>query len=583
MNPPLTFLWTLLGVGFAVVLIVIAAVVCWFSWQRSGFTRSAGALELLRFVLVVLVAFTLNQPEWLEEYLPKEEPTLVVLWDDTGSMATRDVIDERHPSDAPQTREQWVKPLIAEGAWKPVVEKINVVFEPFSSATDRGADGTNLNASLAAALGKHENLRGVVVMSDGDWNLGQPPVNAATQLRMKGIPVFAIGVGSQTRLPDVAIASLDAPTFGVVRKPMRIPFVIRNWLPRDYEVTATLTSSDGKEITRQLRIPAMSVIDDAVTWQPDAIGDFTLTLNVPAHDSELLKDNNQRSVPVSIRQEALKVLLVESFPRWEYRYLRNALERDPGVEVSCLLFHPGMSKVGGGRGYLSEFPATLDQLSQYDVVFIGDVGVGDGQLTMQQCRSIKGLVQSQASGLIFMPGFRGNHFSLLSSELADLYPVLMDEAQLRGWGSRLPAQFELTESGRRSLLTKLAENETASADVWEALPGFQWYAPVLRAKAGSEVLAVHKTESNGVGRVPLLVTKTYGTGKVLFMGTDAAWRWREGSRRQIPLSLLGAGCTLDGLPTQHGRRQNNANVLFAGSSSKWWNRRAERKRHERWR
>ena len=24
------------------------------------------------------------------------------------------------------------------------------------------------------------------------------------------------------------------------------------------------------------------------------------------------------------------------------------------------------------------------------------------------------------------------------------------------------------------------------------------------------------------------VTKTYGTGKVLFMGTDSAWRWREG-------------------------------------------------------
>ena len=31
-----------------------------------------------------------------------------------------------------------------------------------------------------------------------------------------------------------------------------------------------------------------------------------------------------------------------------------------------------------------------------------------------------------------------------------------------------------------------------------------------------------------IGRVPLIVTKTYGTGKVLFMGTDSAWKWREG-------------------------------------------------------
>ena len=36
------------------------------------------------------------------------------------------------------------------------------------------------------------------------------------------------------------------------------------------------------------------------------------------------------------------MLVVESYPRWEYRYLRNALSRDPGVELSCLLFHPGL-------------------------------------------------------------------------------------------------------------------------------------------------------------------------------------------------------------------------------------------------
>jgi hypothetical protein len=55
------------------------------------------------------------------------------------------------------------------------------------------------------------------------------------------------------------------------------------------------------------------------------------------------------------------------------------------------------------------------------------------------------------------------------------------------------------------------------------LPGFQWRSPAVRHKAGSEVLAVHEQS-----RAPLLVTKTYGTGKILFMGTDGAWRWREG-------------------------------------------------------
>ena len=90
---------------------------------------------------------------------------------------------------------------------------------------------------------------------------------------------------------------------------------------------------------------------------------------------------------------------------------------------------------------------------------------GDGQLTAEQCRLIKGLVQNQASGLILMPGMRGRHLSLAATELEELYPVVLDQAQLRGWGSRIPAQFELTETGRRSLLTKLEDGEDANARV----------------------------------------------------------------------------------------------------------------------
>ena len=223
------------------------------------------------------------------------------------------------------------------------------------------------------------------------------------------------------------------------------------------------------------------------------------------------------------------MLVVESYPRWEYRYLRNALSRDPGVELSCLLFHPGLSKVGGGnKDYIKQFPAGLDELSKFDVVFLGDVGVDDGQLTAEQCRLLKGLVEHQASGLVFMPGWQGREFSLLDTELGDLCPVVLDPAQPGGWGSRIANHFELTEIGRRSLLTKLADTQDDNVEVWEGLPGFQWYAPVLRAKAGSDVLCVHKDASNEFGRLPLLVTRTFGAGKVLFMGTDGAWRWRKG-------------------------------------------------------
>jgi hypothetical protein len=290
-----------------------------------------------------------------------------------------------------------------------------------------------------------------------------------------------------------------------------------------------MRTSDGEEVTKELRILPMGRTSDWVMWKPKSTGDFTVSLEIPKHAEETLTDNNKLSAPISIREEKLRVLLVESYPRWEYRYLRNALSRDPGIDLACLLFHPGLTKVGGGnKDYIKQFPTGLDELSKFDVVFLGDVGLDDGQLTNEQCRLIKGLVEHQASGLVFMPGVQGRQFSLLDTELGDLCPVVLDDTQPGGWGSRTPSHFELTELGRRSLLTKLADTQDDNMEVWEGLPGFQWHAPVRRAKSGSEVLCVHKDSVNEYGRVPLLATKTYGAGKVLFMGTDGAWRWRKG-------------------------------------------------------
>jgi hypothetical protein len=523
----LAFLGTPWSIAIAVVAVLATAGLSFVSWRRSGFRRSMGLLELLRLVLVGMAGLLLNQPEWIEEFRPEEKPAVAVLWDASTSMVTRDVMPAGTPGTQPVSRREAIAPLQDPAPWSKLCERMNVIIQPFSEP--RPGHGTDLNEPLARAQEKIQNLRGIVLASDGDWNEGPPPVQAAARLRMRGVPVFAVPAGSRTRLPDVELLSLDLPTFGVARKAVRIPFSIDSSLPRDYLTTVVLRASDGDEVSREVRVGAMSRTSDYLVWKPRATGDFTLTLTVPKHGDESLTDNNKLTAPISIREEKLRVLVVESYPRWEYRYLRNALSRDPGVELSCLLFHPGLSKVGGGnKDYIKQFPSGLDELSKFDVVFLGDVGLEDGQLTTEQCRLLKGLVEHQASGLVFMPGWQGREFSLLDTELGDLCPVVLDTAQPSGWGSRVANHFELTELGRRSLLTKLADTEDDNAEVWEGLPGFQWYAPVLRAKAGSDVLCVHKDASNEYGRMPLLVTRTFGAGKVLFMGTDGAWRWRKG-------------------------------------------------------
>ena len=527
----ISFLPTPFSVMLGLVLIAVTSVLCWLAWRRSGYRRTSGLLELLRLVLVGLVVTTLCQPEWLATRPARQRPTLAVLWDRSNSMKTQDVIDREGSSAEPRSRAETIAPLLSEAVWKPAENEqdseLKVVFESFSSRSDPAEEATDLNHGLSQVLENHTNLRGVVLLSDGDWNTGSSPVQAATRFRMQGIPVFPVAVGSKVPLPDLELASMSAPTFGVARKALRLAFVLRSALGQDRDVRVSLHVNDEPTLSKVVRVPAMGQAQQDMVWTPASTGDYTLTLRVPRDAQELIAANNEISTPISVRKEQLKVLVIESYPRWEYRYLRNALERDPGVEVTCLLFHPELPQVGGGRTYIDRFPSA-SELSRFDVVFLGDVGLGPKQLSLDHVQALRHLVSAQAAGLVFLPGRYGWQDTLHASALADLYPVVMNRTRDTGIGSNAPGHFTLTQAGRSSLLTRLADTDQDNADIWRTLPGFHWYAGVERARAGSEVLAVHDEEATASGRIPLIVTKTYGTGKVLFMGTDSAWRWREG-------------------------------------------------------
>ena len=537
----LTFTTTPVSIVLTVVVLIVTAMLGYHAWRRSCDARSQGMLELLRWLIVAFVALLLNQPEWIEEYRPETKPAITVLWDNSQSMKTIDVLSDASTQPLAISRAEAISPLARPSTWRSLEDRFNVIIQPiepgFDGGENRGLDangnpggGTDLGTPLLETVSRVNQLRGVVLVSDGDWNQGPPPVEAASRLRMSQVPIFTVAAGSPSKLPDLELTSINLPTFGAAGKPIRVPVTIDSSLPREFMTTITLEDSSGQTVTKDVRIAPMGRTFESINWKPEKVGDYTLTISVPEHPDETIADNNARSAPISIRREQLKVLIVESYPRWEYRYLRDAgLSRDPGVEVSCLLFHPGLHKPGGGsRDYIQGFPEAIEDLAQFDVVFLGDVGLDDDQLTLEQCELIKGLVERQASGLVFIPGWQGRQMSLSGTPLAELCPVVMDEQQPRGWGSRVASRFELTQRGRSSLLTRLADSETKNVQVWEDLPGFQWYAAVIRAKAGSDVLAVHEDTSNQYGRLPLLVTRTFGAGKVLFMGTDGAVRWRKG-------------------------------------------------------
>lgn len=524
---PLTLALGLLALAAIVLLSIL-------SWKRSPHPRRTAMLEALRVVSTLLVVLLLWKPEWLTITHPVSKPRIAILWDDSKSMTTFDATLPPSLSDKAVivSRADWVKKALSSDLWKPLEANgaNEILSQPFSTAPAEdpsGTAGTDMTSPLEQLLEQEDNLRAIVMLGDGDFNLGQPPVSAAQRMKLRGIPLFTIPVGSAVRLPDLDLLNVTAPTYGIVGENVQIPFTIRSSLDREVRTVVRIRDENGRERTKDITLAPGVETFDSILWKLEKEGSATLELSIPVADGERVDSNNGRKFNISGRPEKIRVLVVETNPRWEYRYLRNALSRDPGVELSCLLFSPQLG-LGEGHDYISEFPSKLEDLAKYDVIVLGDVGAMPGQLTKEQCELIRGLVENQASGVVFLPGPQGNQFSLLDTALSDLMPVVLDDTQKTGLSDAIPSPLNLTSEGRGSLLTMLGDTEEENPLIWRRLPGFYWHAPVIKAKGGTEVLAVHGNRRGKFGPIPLLVTKAAGSGKVLFMGIDSAWRWRKG-------------------------------------------------------
>lgn len=522
----------------SIIVVPVAIALSLWNWKAHGCKKFHGLLEIFRVILVILVLLIFWQPEWVEESTNQREPVVAVISDYSASMETRDAVLPYQENLATRAK---VRDIISDtNKWAGLGEKVKVVYSKFGEAESGEPSRSDLYNPIKSAIESNPGIKGVFVISDGDWNTGPPPSQLASMLRLANVPVFSFPLGTEERLPDIRITEVAIPSYGVTGKSLRIPVSLRSSLAQTFPASVKVRFSNGDSLEKAVAIPAKNKAEVVFEWKPKEPGDYSIEVEVNSHPNEAILENNKFNNQFQVQDESIQVLVVDSVPRWEYRYLRNALSRDPGIELSCLLYHPGLAKRGGGdENYIKSFPDSLNELSKYDVIILGDVGVIADQLTEEDCRQIKGVVENQAAGLILIPGFDGNELSLIDTDLEPLIPIQFDLNQPRGWGSRDPEHFTLSAEGRKSLLTRLGDTEEDNLAIWEDLPGFNWYAPILRAKVGSQVLATHQSVSNENGLIPLLVTKTQGQGKILFMGTDSAWKWREGVEDQFHYRFWG--------------------------------------------
>jgi hypothetical protein len=223
--------------------------------------------------------------------------------------------------------------------------------------------------------------------------------------------------------------------------------------------------------------------------------------------------NNSADFSVAVNQDPIKVLLVDSTPRWESRYLSAMFERDRRINFTRR-YH---SVIIDDRN-LRLLPLNQAEWDAYDMVVLGDL---DGnELPQQQQVWLANFVARRGGFLVVVAGPRGMPKAFSLGTLANLLPV---RVSLQSNPNAEPVGAVLTPEGEGNPVMQVLNDPGYSQKMWPLLPPLQWVADYVVAKPSASVLLV----SQNPAKTPLVAIQRYGGGRVFWMGTEESWRWRD--------------------------------------------------------
>jgi len=365
--------------------------------------------------------------------------------------------------------------------------------------------------------------RAVVLISDGAWNTGRDPSEVARMLGRMSIPVFVVGIGDPNPPRDAAVVALRAPKSALLGDEVLLSAEVAASGMGAARLTVQLL--EGSQVVDEKSVvasPSGQPVRVNFSFVPDTPGLRTFTVRVPRQEGEQDQANNSARASVEIAERKIRTLLVESEPRWEFRFLRNVFERDPAVRLTVCLLRPGVGPIKG-EGYLAALPTQKPQFAQYDLVVLGDLS--REQMPGEFLRQLADAVKMRGLGLIVIPGRRHGTRGLAGTPLAAILPVALDASA--GGGRGEPFAVELTQDGASHLVTRLAPDPEQNERLWGQLPRVRWSAGVAGLARGATALVVHPYRLAGPSKLALLAVQRVGAGKVLFCGIEETWRWRR--------------------------------------------------------
>jgi hypothetical protein len=251
-------------------------------------------------------------------------------------------------------------------------------------------------------------------------------------------------------------------------------------------------------------------------------------------DGETELRNNEQTLAIDLVDRPLRLLYLDGYPRWEYRFLKNVLARERSLTFVATLLSPGRRFISEGAEEVFAMPTTDADWDRFDVFMLGDLQAN--VFTPEQLAQVRRRVATGGAGLVWIAGEAGVPQAFVGTPLADLLPIVARSEAPEIWNQDVV--MRPTPLAQQLGVLRLAA--PGVADGWPAElsdPSSGWsrlrWAQRLtadRLKPAAEVLATAEPTEGATGAQasPLVVTMRYGAGRIVYIATDEVWRFRYG-------------------------------------------------------
>lgn len=518
--------WLLIALILAGMALIAATL-----WPR----RSIGGPKLLligslQAALLALVLCLLWRPVLHVERVRDRENVLAIAIDTSASMAHDDSAgDQNHPSRLQQAVTALQGPALdaLQRSFEVRLFSFAVRAEslPAIEAMPLPGPQTRIGDALLQLLQTAGSvpLAGIVLVGDGVENGDTLSEERLAEIASYGVPVHTVGVGAERIAADLELEQVRVPQLAPAGATVTAAVEVRH----DGAAATRLRVYDHDRLlaARDLELPATTTVSSyGIEFPAGDPGTHDLRFTLDALDGERNLVNNSRAHVLNVPASKRRILYIEGEPRWEYKFLRRALEGERSLRLTSIVrttpnkyFRQG---VDSGAELIRGFPTDAAELFAYDAVIIGSYEAAS--LNVQQHQLLRQFVDQRGGSVLLLAGRGG-----LSAggwervALASALPTHLPQQQPRSFLQR-PTAARPTLYGMESAIARLDPDPKRNSELWRTLPDLADFQALGRLKPGAIVLL----ETAAERPAPLLVWQRYGRGATYVLGTASTLRWQ---------------------------------------------------------